>query len=466
MSNARGKVPRTGATLWSALALIVGLLLTQLAPAPAQESGRKILIVEVTGVIGVATTLHVEKGLEQAKRENAELVILRVDTPGGLVSSTREMVQMILASPVPVVGFVAPSGAHAASAGTFIIAATHVAAMAPGTQIGAATPIAIGAPPMPGQQPQPEKDKDEKKEGEGQGGTEGAADRKALNDTIAFIRSLGQMRGRNVEWLEKAVREAATLTGEDAVKENVVEILANNTEDLVQKLDGREIVIAGVARKLATAGATVTTVEMGFRTKVLSAIADPNVAFILLMIGVYGILFEFWNPGAVAPGVVGGICLLLALTALTSLPLNFAGLALILFGIALMVVEAFTPSFGVMGIGGIAAFVVGALFLFDPEGSDVDVQVALPVIVGAALTSIAVMTFIVGFAVSAHRRKVVSGGEEMIGAKGEVVEWQDTKGAIRVHGEVWSAAGDRSFNRGDAVVVKERRGLVLIVVAA
>jgi membrane-bound serine protease (ClpP class) len=184
------------------------------------------------------------------------------------------------------------------------------------------------------------------------------------------------------------------------------------------------------------------------------------------MIGVYGIMFEFWNPGAVAPGVVGGICLLLALTALTSLPLNFAGLALILFGIALMVAEAFTPSFGVLGIGGIAAFVVGALFLFDPEGSDVDVQVALPVIVGAALTSIALMTFIVGFAVSAHRRKVVTGGEEMIGAQGEVVEWQDTKGAIRVHGEVWSAAGERSFHRGDMVVVKERRGLVLIVVAA
>jgi membrane-bound serine protease (ClpP class) len=274
------------------------------------------------------------------------------------------------------------------------------------------------------------------------------------------------MRGRNVEWLEKAVRDAATLTGEDAVREKVVEILANDIGDLLQKLDGREVTIAGATRKLATKDLAVGTIEMDWRTQALSAIADPNVAFILLMIGVYGIMFEFWNPGAIAPGVVGGICLLLALAALTSLPLNIAGLALILFGIALMVAEAFTPSFGVMGIGGIAAFVIGALFLFDPEGSDVDVQVALPVILGAALTSFALMTFVVGFAVSAHRRKVVSGSEELIGAAGVVVEWQDTKGAIRVHGEIWAAMSDRGFAIGDTVRVSGRQGLTLTVAAA
>jgi len=458
MSGERIRFRSARATVWIAFASVfAGLLLSSLAPA--QENARRIVLVEVTGVIGVATTLHIEKGLAQAQRENAEAVILRVDTPGGLVSSTREIVQLVLASPVPVVGFVAPSGAHAASAGTFIIAATHVAAMAPGTQIGAATPITMGSPVMPGA---PKDDDKEKKDAQP---SDGAADRKALNDTIALVRSLGQMRGRNVEWLEKAVRDAATLTGEDAVREKVVEILANDIGDLVQKLDGREVTIAGVTRKLATKDLAVGIVEMDWRTQALSAIADPNVAFILLMIGVYGILFEFWNPGAIAPGVVGGICLLLALAALTSLPLNIAGLALILFGIALMVAEAFTPSFGVMGIGGIAAFVVGALFLFDPEGSDVDVQVALPVIVGAALTSVALMTFIVGFAVSAHRRKVVSGGEEMIGAKGVVVEWQGMAGAIRVHGEIWSARSERGFAIGDAVVVRGRQGLVLNVAA-
>jgi membrane-bound serine protease (ClpP class) len=435
---------------------VAALLLAHFAAA--EETRRTILVVDVTGVIGVATTLHIEKGLAQAKRDGAELVVLRIDTPGGLVSSTREIVQAILASPVPVAGFVAPSGAHAASAGTYIMAATHVAAMAPGTQIGAATPIALGAPTTP---VTPGDDK-EKKTGE----SDGAAERKALNDSIAWIRSLGQMRGRNVAWLEKAVRDAATLTGEDAVAERVIELSASDIDDLVRKLDGREVTIAGVARKLRTANADIVTVEPSWRTVVLSAIADPNIAFILLMIGVYGILFEFYSPGAIAPGVVGGICLLLGFAALTALPLNLAGFALLLFGIALMVAEKFTPSFGVLGIGGVVAFVAGALFLFDPEGADVDIRVAWPLVAGTALTSVALMTLIVGFALRAHRRAVVIGGQELIGAKGEVLEWQETKGAVRVRGEIWSATADRAFARGDMVQVKERRGLVLVVAPA
>jgi membrane-bound serine protease (ClpP class) len=422
--------------------------------AGAQETAqRQVLIVEVTGVIGVATTLHIEKGLAQAKRDGAELVVLRIDTPGGLVSSTREIVQLILASPVPVAGFVAPSGAHAASAGTFIMAATHVAGMAPGTQIGAATPIALGAPAVaPG-------DDKEKKPSE----TEGAAERKALNDSIAWIRSLGQMRGRNVEWLEKAVRDAATLTGEDAVRERVVELSATDVTDFVRKLDGREVKLTDVVRKLSTANADIVTIEPDWRTVILSAIADPNIAFILLMIGVYGILFEFYSPGAVAPGVVGGICLLLGLAALTALPLNIAGLALLLFGIALMVAEKFSPSFGVLGIGGVVAFVAGALFLFDPEGADVDISVSWPLIAGATLTSVALMMLIAGFALQAYRREVVIGGHELIGAKGEVVEWDGLRGGVRVRGEIWSAEADRGFALGDVVQVKERRGLVLVV---
>lgn len=443
------------AAIWVVCALIGAVGLAAQFAGAQETARRQVLVVEVTGVIGVATTLHIEKGLAQAKRDGAELVVLRIDTPGGLVSSTREIVQMILASSVPVAGFVAPSGAHAASAGTFIMAATHVAGMAPGTQIGAATPIALGAPAGPGA---PGDDK-EKKPSE----TEGAAERKALNDSIAWIRSLGQMRGRNVEWLEKAVKDAATLTGEDAVRERVVELSATDVADFVRKLDGREVKLTDAARKLSTVNADIVTVEPDWRTVVLSAIADPNIAFILLMIGVYGILFEFYSPGAVAPGVVGGICLLLGLAALTALPLNIAGLALLLFGIALMVAEKFSPSFGVLGIGGVVAFVAGALFLFDPEGADVDISVSWPLIAGATLTSVALMMLIAGFALQAYRRTVVIGGQELIGAKGEIVDWDGLRGGVRVRGEIWSAEADRGFAPGDVVQVKERRGLVLVV---
>jgi membrane-bound serine protease (ClpP class) len=475
--TASGKPTLTGALARARLALVVALALGSLfraaygqetapaeSPAPA-EPARTVLVVDVTGVIGVATTLHVEKGMEQARRDGAELVVLRVDTPGGLVSSTREIVQAILRSPVPVVGYVAPGGAHAASAGTYIIAATHVAAMAPGTQIGAATPIQLGETPTPSRPTNPlaPADENDAKKSEGGEQSEVAAERKAVNDAVAFIRSLGQMRGRNVDWLEKAVREAATLTAEDALAERVIEIVARDLDELLDKLDGRPVTIAGTERKLASKGATVVQLETDWRTDFLAAIADPNIAFILLMIGIYGIMFEFWNPGAVAPGVVGGICLLLGLTALTLLPLNYAGLALVLFGIALMVAEKFSPGYGVLGIGGVASFVVGAIFLFDPAGADVDIAVAWPVIVATAGTSFLLMTFIVGFAVRARQRPVMGGGEEMIGLEGEVVDWQDKRGTIRVHSEIWSAESERAFKRGDRVQVTGRKGLILTV---
>lgn len=452
------------AALAALAALALGLAL--LGTTAAQDNAApKVLVIDVTGVIGVATTLLVEKGMDQARREKAAVVILRLDTPGGLVSSTREIVQATLASPVPVVGFVAPSGAHAASAGTYILAATHVAAMAPGTQIGAATPIQLGPPPGSPNPLAPRNDEDEKSK-KAEQEQKDAADQKALNDAIAFIKSLAEMRGRNVAWFEKAVREAATLTPDEALRDRVIEIIAADIPDLVAKLEGRTITIAGNEHKLALKDLPVVHVDAGWRIGLLGAIADPNVAFILLMIGVYGILFEFWNPGAIAPGVVGGICLLLALTALTALPLNYAGLALVLFGIALMTAEAFTPGLGVMGIGGLAAFVLGAIFLFDPEGSDVDISVAWPVIIGSALTSLALLTAVVGFALRARQRPAMAGGEELIGLEGVVVDWQGTKGTVRARGDIWAAVGDRAFNPGDRVRVTARQGLVLTVTAA
>ena len=452
--------------------LQAGLILILAAAAPAalsapQDQARKVLVVDVTGVIGVATTLHVQQGLEQARRENAEAVILRIDTPGGLVSSTREIVEAILASPVPVIGFVAPSGAHAASAGTYIMAATHIAAMAPGTQIGAATPISLGAPPTAppaGPNPlAPSKDEPKSDKSDKQDSNAAALDRKVLNDAVAFIKSLAQMRGRNAQWMEKAVRDAATLTADEALREHVVEIVARDIPDLVTKLDGRTVAVAGTDRKLALKDVPIVRVEPGWRTQLLSAIADPNIAFILMMIGIYGIMFEFWNPGAVAPGVIGGICLLVGLTALTALPLNFAGLALVLFGIALMTAEHFAPSFGVLGIGGVVSFVLGALFLFDPHGSDVDIAVAWPVIAGSAITSLLLLTAIVGIALRARQRPAMAGGEELVGLEGEVIEWQDRGGTVRIRGEIWAASSDTSFNRGDRVRVSARQGLILTV---
>ena len=449
--------------------LQAGLILILAAAAPAawsapQDQARKVFVVDVTGVIGVATTLHVQQGLEQARRENAEAVILRIDTPGGLVSSTREIVEAILAAPVPVIGFVAPSGAHAASAGTYIMAATHIAAMAPGTQIGAATPISLGAPPTaPPAGPNPLAPAKDDSKSDKQETNATALDRKVLNDAVAFIKSLAQMRGRNAAWMEKAVRDAATLTADEALREHVVEIVAKDIPDLVTKLDGRTVAVAGVDRKLAVKDAALVRVEPGWRTQLLSAIADPNIAFILMMIGIYGIMFEFWNPGTVAPGVIGGICLLVGLTALTALPLNFAGLALVLFGIALMTAEHFAPSFGVLGIGGVVSFVLGALFLFDPHGSDVDIAVAWPVIGGTAITSLLLLTVIVGMALRARRRPAMAGGEELVGLEGEVIEWQDGGGTVRIRSEIWAASSDTSFSRGDRVRVSARQGLILTV---
>ncbi|MBI1211335.1 MAG: nodulation protein NfeD [Alphaproteobacteria bacterium] len=450
-----------------ALTLLPG---TNAASGAADEApqAHHVLIIDITGVIGVATKLHVENGLEQAQREHADAVILRIDTPGGLVSSMREIVEAILASPVPVIGFVAPSGAHAASAGTYIMAATNIAAMAPGTQIGAATPIQFGGTPLPTNAPGPlspsndDKAKDKPvKPDKPQGET--TEDRKSINDAVALIKSLAQLRGRNAVWLEKAVRDAETLTADEALKDHVIEIVANDIPDLIAKADGRSVTINGAERKLTLQDASTAHVEIGWRTQLLSAIADPNVAFILLMIGVYGIFFEFWSPGYVAPGVIGGICLLLALTALTALPLNFGALALVLFGIALMVAEHFTPSFGVLGIGGIVSFVLGAVFLFDPSGSDVHIGIAWPVIAGSALTSALLVSAVVAFAIRARMRPALAGGEELIGIEGEVVDWQGAKGTVRVRGELWSAASDKPFERGARVRILARKALVLTV---
>ena len=453
---------------------IIGLLLTVwptlLAatdiPATSAPSAAHAVLLNVNGAIGPATSDYIHRGIEKARESGAMLVILRMDTPGGLDTSMRKIIQDILASPVPVVTFVAPSGARAASAGAYIMLASDVAAMAPGTNVGAATPVQIGGVPNPaGSEPAAPEEKKGAKQGKEKSAPAKPAkpgmEEKALNDAIAYIRSLAQMRGRNVEWAERAVREAASTPAEEAVKQHVADLIATDNADLLKKLDGRKLTVQGREITLKTEGLEIRSYEPDWRSRLLAAITDPNVAYILMLLGIYGLFFELWNPGYVLPGVIGGISLLLALYAFQVLPISYAGLGLILLGISFMVAEAFLPSFGVLGIGGVVAFVVGSIILMD---TDVEgYTIAWPLIAAVALASAAFFLGVVALALKARRRRVVSGKEEMIGAIGEALENFKGEGRIRVHSEEWQARSDAGLKRGQKVKVTAIEGLMLTV---
>lgn len=406
-----------------------------------------VAVVPLDGAIGPASAHFVRRAIERAAKDGTQLVILQLDTPGGLDTSMREVIKAILASPVPVAAFVAPSGARAASAGTFILYAAHVAAMAPGTNLGAASPVSIG-----GAVPQ----KDDKK------GGEDTMMRKVTNDAVAYIRGLAQLRGRNADWAERAVREGVSLPASEALKLKVIDVVASDIASLLKAIDGRTLQVLDRKQTLSTAAAEVRQIEPDWRTKVLAVITNPSVAYILILVGIYALIFEFMNPGLILPGVVGAIALLIALYALHLLPVNYAGLALIFLGIAFMVAEAFLPSFGSLGVGGLIAFVLGSIMLIeDTELPGFEIPYAL--IGGVAVGSAGFLIFVLGMLMRSRRRPVVSGREEMIGATGEALDDFQDEGWARVHGEQWKVRANRPVRRGQRLRVTGMQGLVLSV---
>ncbi len=447
------------ATLVAAIAAAVQFSLPVLLSA--EEGGRPAPTIEIDGAIGPATARYVKEALTTAGERRVNVVILRLNTPGGLATSMREIIADVLGSSVPVIGYVAPSGAHAASAGTYILYATHIAAMAPGTNLGAATPVQIGGPlpGLPGSAP--DKDGKDKKDDAQHPASKDAMTAKATNDAVALIRSLAELRGRNADWAEKAVREAASLSASGALQANVIDLVARNPTELLQLIDGRTVELAGGdMRQLATKGLTIERLDPGWLIRLLSVITDPNVAFILLLVGIYGLIFEFSTPGAVAPGVVGTICLLLGLYALNMLPINYAGLALMLLGIAFLVVETFNPTV-VLGLGGVAAFLLGAAMLFKIEAPGYQLSWTVVIIAMAMIVSLTVI--VLGSLWRARRNPAWAGEQAMRGLPAEVLDWSGSEGHVFTHGERWQAHGVEALAPGETVEVAGIKDLTLVV---
>jgi membrane-bound serine protease (ClpP class) len=466
------------------------LLHVSAAQSPTAARAGTAEVLEVNGAIGPATSHYLVHSLEAAQKNGTRVVVLQMDTPGGLDSAMRDIIRAILASSVPVVGYVSPSGARAASAGTYILYACHIAAMAPATNLGAATPVPIGGEPEPGSVPLPgggarPGEKPDSGDGAGTSGSDkgspgtgkppqggagegepasaphSAMERKVVNDAVAYIRGLAELRGHNADWAEQAVRGAASLSANAALDQKVIDLIARDVPDLLARIDAREVHIDNRTEKLATRDLTVVRIKPDWRTQLLAVITNPTVAYGLMVIGIWGLLLEGYNPGAVLPGVVGSICLLIALFAFQILSVNYAGLALVAVGTAMIIAEFFFPTYGSLGIGGIIAFVVGSLILFDTDVPGL--TVGRPLIAAIATVGALMVAFIVYMATRAMRHPVTTGAQGMIGASAEVVADFTGKGKVRYGGELWNARSDRPLRTGDAARIVKVEGLTLWV---
>lgn len=437
-------------------AFLVALILV-FSAVSAQADGN-VVVLNIKGGIGVATAEYILSGIEHAETSGAELIIIDMDTPGGLMAPMRDIVQAILGSSVPVATYVTPAGARADSAGTYILLASHVAVMTPTTHLGAATPVALG-----GDDATPKNSDDEESDDNAEAAPPAgsAMGRKVLNDAIAYIRSLAERYGRNADWAEKAVRDAATLTAREALEQNVVDFVAKDHAELLRLVDGYEVEVDSEAITLATNDVVMEEFEPSWRIKVLSVIANPEIVLLLGVIGLYGLMYEGWNPGAIVPGVVGIICLLLAAYALQVLPVNYAGLALIIVGLALMTAEAFAPSFGALGIGGIAAFVFGSIMMFDSGIPGFGISIAFVL----ALAAVFALLFIwlISYLLKLRMRGAVTGRDSIIGGIGTAMHGFTGEGKVWLEGEAWTARSSVAIEKNQHVVVRAMDGLVLEV---
>ena len=424
---------------------LLSLLLALLWSLPPFANAASIIELEIEGPIGVATADYVDAGIKHAVERDADLIVINIDTPGGLVKPMRTIVQSILASPIPVAVYVSPAGARADSAGTYILLAAHVAAMAPTTHLGAATPVPLVGGDTP----------------DDAGADSTAMDRKVINDAVSSIRALAERYGRNADWAEKAVTEAATLTASEALENNVIDFVATDRGDLLRQLDGHQVNVANETRELTTENADVERFSPNWRLRLLGAISNPEIVVLLGLIGLYGLMYEGWNPGAIVPGVVGAICLLLAAYALQVLPVNYAGLALIIVGIVLMVAEAYAPSFGALGVGGIAAFVFGTVIMFDSDVPGFGISYAF--VFGTALVFAVLLIWLLGYLFKLRRRGAVSGTEATVGAIAVAMEDFSNEGKVWLDGEAWQARTAAPVAKDQSVVVRTVDGLLLEV---
>ncbi|MEO8415858.1 MAG: nodulation protein NfeD [Ginsengibacter sp.] len=401
---------------------------------------QKVISININGTINPASAEYIHNSIQKAETQKAECLLVHLNTPGGLLNSTREIVRDILKSTVPVVVYVYPSGAHAGSAGVFITLAANVAAMAPGTNIGAAHPVSL------------------------QGTPDSIMNAKGTNDAAAFIRTIAEKRHRNVQWAEEAVRYSVSITEEEAIQDRVIDYIANDDRELLVQIDGKSMEINGGVKILRTKNAQIQSSDMGFFQKILNGISDPNIAYMLMMLGFFGLLFELFNPGAIFPGIAGVIFLVLAFYSMSSMPVNYAGLSLIIFGIILFLLEIKIISHGLLTIGGIISVLLGSMFLFRASPTENIVAVSWSVIFAITTATALFFLFVVGMGLKAQRLKPVNGIETLIGKKGAAINLIDPIGMVAINGEMWNATSlSGTINPGDHVIVKGIKNLTLYV---